>query len=219
MIVVIQCAASKRADAGHLTLSSGKPIEFVAQPRLAPQDVERVYARPDDVSEDGTSWRRHVLRYNQNPSGNPLGLCPAYRLYRNKTYGLLVDRFGPRSVYILSAGWGLIPADFLTPTYDITFSKSAAAYKRRRKADDYKDFRLMPENVEGGVVFFGGKDYLPLFCSLTDTIRCRRIAYFNSAGAPGFRPGYEFRRFKTTQQTNWHYECAKAFLDGAIGTE
>jgi hypothetical protein len=40
-----------------------------------------------------------------------------------------VDRFGLENVYVLSASWGLIRADFLTPYYDITFSSSADAYK------------------------------------------------------------------------------------------
>ena len=61
---------------------------------------------------------------------SPFGLLPAYQLYENSTYNRLVDRFGLSNVYILSAGWGLIPADFLTPHYDITFSASADAYKR-----------------------------------------------------------------------------------------
>ena len=36
MIVVIQCAASKRGDAGHLTTASGRPVDFVADPQSAP---------------------------------------------------------------------------------------------------------------------------------------------------------------------------------------
>ena len=37
-------------------------------------------------------------------------------------------------LYILSAGWGLIPGDFLTPNYDITFSaaQNVQRFKRRR---------------------------------------------------------------------------------------
>jgi len=36
MIVVIQCAASKRPDAGYLVTSDGRPINFVAHPELVP---------------------------------------------------------------------------------------------------------------------------------------------------------------------------------------
>ncbi|BAU49572.1 hypothetical protein SVA_3024 [Sulfurifustis variabilis] len=44
-----------------------------------------------------------------------------------------------RDVFILSAGWGLIGAAFLTPVYDITFSNSADDYKRRRRRNQFDD--------------------------------------------------------------------------------
>jgi hypothetical protein len=215
MIVVIQCAASKRPNAGHLVTASGKPVEFVAHPELAPRSSDREYARPDDRREDGTSWRQALLKYNQTPNHNPLHLYLAYRLYKNKTYERLVDRFGPSKVYILSAGWGLIRADFLTPSYDITFSTSADAYKRRRKSDHYEDFHLLPDDLEQALVFFGGKDYLPLFYSLTKASEGRKTVFFNSTQAPRF-DGYTLRRFETAVQTNWQYQCAHAFLNGKI---
>ena len=69
MIEVIQCSASKRPDAGHLVTASGKLVDFVAHPQMAPRDLDRLYARPDDLCEDGISWRQFLLKYN-----NPL-LC------------------------------------------------------------------------------------------------------------------------------------------------
>jgi hypothetical protein len=163
MIVVIQCAASKQPGSGHLVAASGKPVDFVAYPQAAPTDPDRIYARPDDPSDEAIPWRRVLLQYNQGTEGNPLGLSPAYQLYENKIYGRLVDRFGVRKVYILSAGWGLIAADFLTPYYDITFSPSAERYKRRRKTDHYEDFCMLPSETDEEILFFGGKDYFPLF--------------------------------------------------------
>jgi hypothetical protein len=133
MIIVIQCAASKRSGAGHLLSATGKPIVFVADPDAAPIDASYFYARPDDPSETGLSWREALLKYNEGAGTNALGLYPAWQLYENRTYGRLVDRFGLNKVYILSAGWGLIRADFLTPYYDITFSASADDHKRRRR--------------------------------------------------------------------------------------
>ena len=182
---------------------------------MAPRNTRRVYARPDDLLEDGTSWRQLLQRYNDNPGRNLLHLCPAYQLYQNKTYGLLVDRFGLNTVYILSAGWGLVRADYLLPYYDITFSPSAEAYKRRRKSDSYEDFRLRPDDTKKDIVFFGGMDYLPLFCSLTNTSQGGKTVFFNSTRRPQC-DGCTLRRFKTAARTNWHYECARAFLDGTI---
>jgi hypothetical protein len=158
MIVVIQCAASKRPNAGHLFTVSGKRVDLVAHPEIAPHSSGREYARPDDRREDGTSWRQVLLKYNEkyneSPGDNPRGLLPAYQLYKHKAYERLVYRFGPRHVYVLSAGWGLIRADFLTPPYDITFSTDADHYKRRRKSDHYEDFHLPPDDCKEDLVFF-----------------------------------------------------------------
>jgi hypothetical protein len=216
MIIVIQCAASKRSDAGHLQSASGKPVIFVANPEAAPVDPAHEYARPDEPSGPGVSWRQMLLKYNEETEDNPLGLCPAWQLYENKTYGRLVDRFGLEKVYILSAGWGLIRADFLTPYYDITYSQSAEGYKRRRKTDQYQDFRMVPDQTDEDIRFFGGKDYIPLFCSLTNAIGSRKMVFYNSARVPQVS-GCTLEKFETTTRTNWHYECANAFLDGALG--
>lgn len=211
MIAVIQCAASKKPGAGHLMTASGERVLFVAQPQAAPTAHAYIYARPDDPSDAGMSWRQVLQKYNDQPEGNPLGLYPAYQLYENRTYQRLVDRFGMQKVYILSAGWGLIRADFLTPYYDITYSQSAKGYKRRRKADRYDDFRMLPDRTDDEILFFGAKDYLPLFCSLTNAIRSKKTVFYNSARVPA-APDCQLERFATSTRTNWHYECATLFL-------
>ena len=215
MIVVIQCAASKRAGAGHLMSAKGEPVVFVAQPQGAPASGNVLYARPDDFSDNGLTWRDALQKYNATPSVNPLGLYPAHRLYDNGTYGRLVARFGLKNVYILSAGWGLITADFLTPYYDITYSQSAEPYKRRKKSDRYRDLRLLPEQTREDIVFFGGRDYLPSFCELTASVTTRKTVFYNSNQLPS-TPGCMLRRFETSTRTNWHYECANAFVDGEL---
>jgi hypothetical protein len=136
-------------------------------------------------------------------------------LYKNKSYSRLVDRFGVEQVYILSAGWGLIRADFLTPYYDITFSTRTEAYKRRRQTEQYSDFRL-PNDIDDEILFFGGSDYRSLFCSLTSSVRATKTIFYNSTIQPQV-VGCKLERFQTTTRTNWHYECVNAFLGGAIG--
>lgn len=211
MIVVIQCAATKRSDAGRFISPDGKSVIFVADPRAAPADDTCIYARPDDQAQNGITWRDLLLSYNE-AGGNPLGLCPAYRLYKNETYGRLANRLGLDKLYILSAGWGLISAEFLTPYYDITFSPSAEAYKRRRKTDRYRDFCMLPIPTDEPIVFFGGKDYIPLFCVLTESAKGTRTVVYNSAQPPA-AAGCVLERFGTTTRTNWHYECANHFLN------
>lgn len=215
MIIVIQCAAGKRHDAGHLRRRDGKPVLFVADPQSAPHGTAHFYARPDDLSDTGVSWRARLLDYNERPATNPLNLLPAWQLYRNPIYQRLANTYGLDKTYVLSAGWGLISADFLTPAYDITFSPSADKYKRRRKKDFYDDLCMLPPRTGERVVFFGGKDYVPLFCSLTANIEASRIVFYSSATPPN-APGCSLKRFRTTTRTNWHYECAGAFMDGQI---
>ena len=212
MIVVIQCAARKAANAGHLRTQDGRKVMFVANPDLAPPDGDYIYARPDDVSDTGLSWRTVLRQYNENPGDNRLGLLPAWRLYRNPTYEILAEHCGLDRLYILSAGWGLIPGDFLTPNYDITFStaQNVQRFKRRRRHDSYSDFRMLPTDASGPILFFGGKDYIPLFCTLTaDSVSQRKVFY---AGREPTAPGCRVQRYGKPY-TNWHYQCAKAYVE------
>ncbi len=214
MKIVIQCAAKKAPSAGHIQTNSGKPILFVAQPDLAPTDSSTAYFKPDDSNENGISWREYLTQYNQNKS-NPLNLLPAYKLYMNKSYQDLVTAYGLKNIFILSAGWGLINAEFLTPNYDITFSASAEKYKRRNKSDNYLDYSLLPIKENDDLIFLGGKDYLPLFVKLSEQYSGKRIIYYNSNKCPVAK-GCELIRFKTKTRTNWHYGCAKSLIENNI---
>jgi len=210
MIVVIQCAAGKRANAGFLRTRDDRRVLFVAQPKLAPP-VEGVhYARPDDPSDMGGSWRDVLKRYSADPANNPLGLLSAAELYAHPTYESLSRAISPSRLFILSAGWGILPAKFPTPNYHITFSAAAEAYKRRRKSESYNDFR-MPDLDNEPMLFFGGRDYVPLFVSTTKAHQGPRTIYFN-ASVPPEAAGCLLKRYETSTRTNWHYEGANAWL-------
>ena len=217
-IVVIQCAGRKQPNAGHLQNNDGRKVMFVARPELAPDRPDCVYARPDGLADTGLSWREELLRYNEQPADNPLGLLPAWRLYNPRgcsAYELLYEKYGPGNLYILSAGWGLIRADFLTPYYDITFSGQAEKYKRRGKRDEYNDFRMLPSDTTKPVVFFGGKDYVEAFCELTNRVQGTRHVFHKARDVPE-APGCQSHRFDTKTR-NWHYEAACAFAEGRVG--
>ena len=231
-IVVIQCAASKRSDTGYLLRTVGRGdiarVMFVAQPDLAPENDDHIYAHPDDQAQAGLSWREELMRYNADDEllrlrsdaikvgGNPLELRRAWRLYTHPIYEELYRKFGPDNLYILSAGWGIIRADFLVPNYDITFSGNAEKYKRRGKRDTYDDFRMLPENTNNPIVFFGGKDYVNLFCELTSQVQGPRYVFYNSVNPPD-APGCRLHRFDTSARTNWHYTAARAYAEGRVG--
>ncbi|MFY9829501.1 MAG: hypothetical protein WAK69_12965 [Rhodoplanes sp.] len=154
MIVVIQCAGSKRKNAGFLKTKDGRPVSSSLirswrRLQLIMGTCPYVYARPDDASDAGGTWRDQLLAYNANPGNNPLGLLPAFELYENDIYRALVKQFGIENTYILSAGWGLIDAAFLTPAYDIAFSAQANNCVRRRKRDAFCDLSLIPVRPDG----------------------------------------------------------------------
>lgn len=214
MIAVIQCAGSKVAHAPSLRAEDGRHVRFVAQPELAHDDGV-LYARPDDVSCDGTSWREKLLSYNHSKGNNPLELLPAVSLYRPPVYASLAASLPMSQLFILSAGWGLIRADFLTPAYDITFSAQAKPINRRKKSAVYDDICALDLDSIEPLAFFGGKDYLPLFCRLTAGYRGERTVYYNAA-IPPKAPGCTLRKFETNRRTNWHYECAQAFSEGDL---
>ena len=217
MIVVIQCAGKKRSEAGCLRDGDGRKVLFVADPAKAPSGTSYRYARPDDISDVGTSWRAALLRYNDAPGNNPLGLLPAWQLYENPIYGILADRFGVERLYILSAGWGLIPGNFLTPKYDITFKRiKDQVHTRRLPSDRYDDLKRLTADTDGPILFFVSKGYVPLACELTKGIKEPKYLFYNSNTAPP-APGCVLRKYETTTRTNWQYECAKAFVRGEIG--
>ena len=221
-IIVILCSARKNRDAGHFRRADGRKVLLVAQPAAVPPSAGYAYARPDDDAGDGQSWRGKLLRCNADYDGsagsNPLGLLPAWQLYRplyrTPVYARLWEEFGPERLYILSAGWGLVKADFLLPNYDITFSQ-AETYMRRRNRDRYQDWRMLPEDTANPVVFFGGKSYTNFFSSLTRQVKRERYVYYYG-DAPD-APGCRLIKFQSGNQRTWHYEAADAFLKGEIG--
>lgn len=218
MKIVIQCAATKNPapfGSGFRT-NDNRLVKFVAHPELAPKSEMEAYARPDDLTGSQT-WRERLLDYNKDPAANPLNFLPAYRLYANKAYADLVAKFGLDQVFILSAGWGIIPASFLTPDYDITFShaKNVDAHCRRAKSDTYADICLLPDDGDV-IVFLGGKDYLPLFSRLTSALKGAKKVFFNSQIESKLGSGFRLEKFSTSQRTNWHYQCAQAMIDGKI---
>lgn len=218
--VVIVCSSRKDPEAGHMMTKKKHPIKFVADPKEANKTCRKnslVYAHPDDDAGAGHSWRESLCEYNRkyclDPSSNTSGLFPAWQLYADPTYSKLVSTFGIQNVFILSAGWGLISADFLTPNYDITFSKNAAKdspWVLRQEADNYKDLMMLPRDTDKPVIFLGGKEYVPFFNRLTKDIKSKRIVFYYSTKPPDTR-GRRVRlfQFHTHYPRNWYYECGK----------
>ncbi|MBC7078115.1 MAG: hypothetical protein H5T92_07415, partial [Synergistales bacterium] len=153
--------------------------------------------------------------YNRERGANPLRLVKAFELYRHPVYQRLAEATGTAKLYILSAGWGLIPASFLTPVYDITFTMQAERYKRRKASQRYADFCMLPAKTAEPIVMFGSKEYAPFFAALTKDINAPKTVFYRSATTPQL-PGCRAVRIETSRRTNWQYECAEAFLDRCV---
>lgn len=214
MKIVIQCAGTKNSG-GYWQTKKGKPVLFVAHPEKNPPEFDGIYASPDDVSDSNVPWRELVWNYNKRRQKNPFNLYPAHRLYKNPAYLGLVNKFGVDNVYILSAGWGLIRSDFLTPNYDITFQTQSDPCQRRRKQDTYMDFCMLPKNIKDTIIYLGGKDYIPLFCKLTGDMPCKKIILHNLE-LPPQHEGFILQRYFTNTKTNWHYPCAQEIIVGSF---
>jgi tetratricopeptide repeat protein len=78
MIAVIQCAGSKRTNAGYLKTKDGTPVSFVAHPEFAPPAASCICARPDDASDTGGTWSLDLLARLLHEQGNLPGARPLY---------------------------------------------------------------------------------------------------------------------------------------------
>ena len=206
-----------------MTDPAGNRVAFVARPDLYPAPPPGVrVCRPDDPADPGDgTWRDVLSRYNERyrmDGANPNGLLPAGDLYRSPVYRQLAAAIGQDNLFILSAGWGLVRADYLLPDYDVSFSAEAEPYARRKLRDnngDWRDFNQLAEadvSPDEPVHFFGSLGYLDLYYQLTFGLSRRRIIHHKSEFPPRkLRRGYEYARFAGQAVTNWHYAAAKEF--------
>ncbi|MBM4146406.1 MAG: hypothetical protein FJ240_09075 [Nitrospira sp.] len=213
--VVIQCCASKRDDAGTFKLLNGDKVYFVARPDRCPVKKGVAYFRPDDVNPDtGYTWREYLKNYNRQHS-NPDKLLKASNLYKPKIYQLLAEN-SRWETYILSAGWGLIKADYLLPSYDITFSSNIKdKWKIRDRKDKYYDFNHLRTKENDTIYFFGGMDYVEPFYEFTRSLRTNVVIYFRNKNIKR-QDSYRYVPYRKRIRTNWHYKCAKDFINGRI---
>lgn len=215
MRFIIQCASKKQEGAPSLVAPDGRRVEFVADPSAGALLDGVLWARPDDPMPGAArTWRQELARLVA--SGEAVRtLLPAWRLYRPRAYGMLVEACGVERAFILSAGWGLVRADFPLPDYDITFSSAAGEAHRRRKVHRFQDFMQLAPGSSESVVFIGGKDYLPLFQELTESLPARKVVLYRappSTTLPQVRTEglWTYIPHPTSTCTNWHYGAAEA---------
>jgi hypothetical protein len=212
--IPVLCCSSKK-NKGFF-LYKKQSIKFVASPIKAPGDG-CIYYRPDDIIPgENKTWRDLVLEQKEPD------LVPAYLLYcPPDVYHGLYRKFRNR-FYILSAGWGIIRADFKIPAYDITYSTAQKVPNHARRTNNYgwKDINHLKEDAadfkeDPTVILFAGSDYVHPFCKMTESIQNRKkIILFNSKKFKEGKEGdFEYKQYRTNTKTNWHIEAAKRLME------
>lgn len=102
--------------------------------------------------------------------------------------------------------------------YCATIGKAKDRYKKRRSRDRYNDFALLPQDTSEAITVFASDKYIPLLNALASSIRAEKTVFYNTGAVP-VAPGCELVKFHGSRSTNWQYDCANAFLDGALSRE
>ena len=215
MKIIISCCNKKN---GESFLHNGTAINFVS--RVDGLDSENeLYVHPDDlIPNEENTWRDLV---SQQEIRNDL--LPAYQLYKHLIYDSLFQHYGD-DLFIYSAGWGIVRADFKLPKYNITFSneRNIPTYAIRNHNDVFNDFNQLEAIDENEtIVFIGGKDYVLPFCQLTNHLPNNKIIIYKNINVVNNNPylnnnNYHFVRCQTNRRTNWHYECANKLINNEI---
>ena len=218
-IIIMPCAGSKN-DVGRIFFH-GKRVSFVANPGINSSDQ----FRPDDLIPGlapRLTWREAITKYNTDQP-LPLGvtiengkLPMAYKLYENEAYHAVVNAIGPKNVFILSAGWGLVRSTYRIPYYDITFSGGTHLNLRKAK-QEWADYNQFPNTVKEDQCVHSmiGVKYFRLFNRLFP--REVTLRFHHKAGnAPGNFLGraWDFQLHPGKLRTNWYYQCARNVTAG-----
>ena len=229
MKAVIQCAGRKEKTAETFALN-GVPQTFVAKP----SDKNQVCPWDEIPTLTCKTWIdcAHAFR-NQNGrdtfehagvsiSGSGR-LTECGRLYLPVAYSALISRLGKENVYILSAGWGLVRADAVIPTYNITFSEAPkvpmnarVTPEGRSKSPSISDD--MPGDDE--IHFFMTPNYLEYWFQSLSGVGGdhRRFVFHWKKGArnlpAGIHEGNAIWHELGGMKTNWHYAAVNQFLNG-----
>ncbi len=219
--VVLVCSSEKHNNT-HISVNN-QTIKFKAVSN--PGNFEFL---PDDPKpNDNCTWRKWV-EDNQNNAAIP---ALAYNLYSprnpfNDAYVNLNNAFNNR-FYILSAGWGLVKANYRLPNYDITFSVDNPENLRvfQNPNPPYNDFNHLTNNHNEvligrneDIVFMGGRAYIEQFISLTENSINKKLIYYFGINPPAqvLPQGFSYRKYFHPDATNytWYYFLAQDYANG-----
>ena len=214
MKIIISCCDRKN---GELFQHNGEAINFVSHANeLTPNN--ELYFHPDDLMpNENITWRELVAQQEIRND-----LLPTHELYKPEIYNSLFQHYG-NNLFIFSAGWGIVRADYKLPKYNVTFSNSnnIPIYAKRNDNDTFNDFNQL-EGVDENerIIFIGGKDYVLPFCQLTNHLPNQKIVVYKNHDVlnnnPYLNNNFQFMHYQTNRRTNWHYEYANRLINNEI---
>jgi hypothetical protein len=77
---------------------------------------------------------------------------------------------------------------------------------------------MLPDETEDEILFFGGKDYVALFCELTKDVKSRRTVFYSSAEPPA-APRLHAGEIRHNDQKDGHCEGATPFFNGPFDSD
>lgn len=206
--VVMMCSSRKN----NSFFTEFPNVTFANKPQLPNEKF------PDGLmSKSRITWREYLETRQDDKT-----LLKAYELYTRIEYSRLYNNF-QNNLFILSAGWGLVHSEFKLPKYDITFSQPNPDRVRRNQntsiAPIYIDFKQIG-NSKTDIVFVGTPDYIPLFISLTQHLKCRKIIYWKKANTPERfalpNDSFEYRYYNSDNPRGWFYELAQDLCNNIL---
>lgn len=237
-IIVIQCAERKTQKSWQWR---DRQVVFVANRNKYTESDPVPYEPDETIPDTNMTWRHAFLDHYRNKRKPDVlddadELPEAWKLYYPQypfqdIYKCLVNKCGKEKVFILSAGWGLVNADFQLPPYNITFTSEAHDYARISVKELLA--KLLRYNPLDGVTdedttiyFFGGKHYRKLLYRYTDSVPVRKVVIYyyctnkdaQDKAQERENEHYEFRRYnpKEASRRTWYYECARRFIKGGL---
>jgi hypothetical protein len=215
MKIVFCCSTTKN---GNHFIHNGLTINFVSHVDHA-VDRSVIQVHPDNlIPDDVITWRELISLQEAQKN-----LIPAHLLYRPSIYNDLYQNFG-NDLFIFSAGWGIVRADYKLPKYDVSFSRrsNVPLYAKRRPGEVFNDFNQLVGINEGErIIFIGGGDYILPFCELTMNLPNEKVVIYKNVNAVNRLPylnidSFTFLLYDTNLRTNWHYVFAKKLINEQI---
>lgn len=199
----VLCCCDKKKRANTFNFEGERPV-FYASGNYTP------YGKP---SADENTWS-HIVKSQK------YGGTKAYELYTgNKIYNYAYNKLGDR-LFILSSGWGIMPATFKLPMYHITWAQNARGSTMFRDRNDarWEDWTLDDHNIKDDghyMILLAGRDYIRQFLHCTSNIKKRCIVYNADIKCYDENVKYIWGQpylNNPNQIINWHYTALRNML-------